>query len=82
MVRLAIPLLLMVAPLFAENEAFYRDLFAKENGGKTEVVLIIEDEKDRRFLVRLKSLLVHRKLNDVSVWTIDKAGEIKREFPN
>lgn len=29
----------MVAPLCAENEAFYRDLFAKKNGGKTEVVL-------------------------------------------
>lgn len=48
---------------------------------KAGLVLILEDEKDRRFLVRLRSLLVYRKLNDVAVWTIDEAGAIKKEFP-
>lgn len=43
---------------------------------KAGIVLIIENEKDLRFLIRLQSLLVHRKMNDVTVWTISKSGEI------
>ena len=49
---------------------------------KPGVVLIIEDEKDRRFLVRLKSLLKHRKLDDVQIWTITQEGSITQEKAN
>ena len=43
------------------------------------IVLILRDEKDKRFLVRLKSLLAHRKLTDVKVWTITTEGGIISE---
>ena len=42
------------------------------------IVLILEEEKDRRFLVRLLSLLKHRKIEDVTVWTIDGEGKIEK----
>ncbi|WP_411845923.1 hypothetical protein AAFN60_20395 [Roseibacillus persicicus] len=116
--------LLLLSSGFAENEAYYRSIFAKLVSGKEEVtladktrcdvvtdthaievefankwteglgqslwyafqtdkkagiVLILKDEKDRRFLIRLQSLIRHRKLNDVTVWTISKSGQIDKQ---
>ena len=43
---------------------------------KAGIVLIIEDKKDERFLLKLWSLIEHRTIKDVKIWTISKADKI------
>ena len=43
---------------------------------KPGICLILESEKDRRFLIRLNSLIAHQKL-DLKVWTIDPEGNVE-----
>ena len=126
MARFFFLLLTLNAVAFGESkpESFYRDLFAKESGGKTEVtlpdktrcdvvtathavevefaakwceglgqalwygfqldkqsgiVLILRKPEDQRFVIRLKSLLEHRKLTDVKLWIIKESNIIENQ---
>ena len=50
--------------------------YSFQTNKKAGIVLIIEKKKDERFLIKLRSLIKHRKIKDVKVWTISKAGKI------
>ena len=50
--------------------------YSFQTNKKAGIVLIIEDKKDERFLIKLRSLIAHRKIKDVKIWTISKAGVI------
>jgi hypothetical protein len=53
--------------------------YSFQTNKRAGIVLIIEDMKDERFLTKLRSLIVHRQIKDVKIWTIDGAGEITEQ---
>lgn len=47
---------------------------------KPGIALIFRKPENRCYLIRLNSLLQHRKLTDVEIWTIDETGMVEMAF--